>query len=149
MTPAILDTVDGTLRVLVVDDEESLRLLFRRHLERDGCEVVAEAGSVDGLVDLAVAHEPHVILLDLKLGADWGADAIGPLCRALPHTMVAILTSLDAEDEESATRRAGAFAYYEKTMLSDLTRFLHEDVETFRRALAGDDVLAPSALSRR
>lgn len=149
MTPAIVDTVEATLRVLVVDDEESLRLLFRRHLERDGCEVVAEAESADGLVELALAHDPDVVLLDLRLGPDCGADAIGPLSRALPRTMVAILTSLDAEDEEGATRRAGAFAYYEKTMLSELTAFLHEDVETFRRALAGEDVVAPSAVSRR
>lgn len=141
--------VDAALRVLIVDDEEPLRVLFRRRLERDGCEVVAEAGGIDGLVELATAHQPDVVLLDLRLGADHGADAIGPLTRALPRTMLAVLTSLDAEDAEDATRRAGAFAYYEKTMLADLTRFMREDIVTFRRALDGEDVLAPSAITRR
>lgn len=149
MTIASMGTVDTTLRVLIVDDEEPLRVLFRRHLEQHGCEVVAEAAGVDGLVELAAEHEPDVVLLDLRLGPDHGADAIGPLTRALPRTMLAVLTSLDAEDAEDASRRAGAFAYYEKTMLADLTRFLLEDIVTFRRALAGEDVLAPSAIARR
>jgi len=34
-------------------------------------------------------------------------------------------------------------------MLSSLTRYLEEDLSLFQRALAGEDVIAPSSLRRR
>lgn len=146
---ATVPTADDPIRVLLVDDEEPLRALFRRYLERGGCTIVGEAEGLDGLLELSVASDPHVVLLDLRLGPDDGATAIGPLCRALPTTMIAALSSLDAIEAEAGVRAAGAFAYYEKSSLDQLPTYLQEDLTTFRRALAGEDVIAPSAISRR
>jgi DNA-binding response OmpR family regulator len=142
-------TAVGTIDVLLVEDEPALRALIRRRLERERCSVVAEADSVAETLELASAHEPDVILLDLLLGGELGSDAVGPLTRLVPSTMIAILTSLPAEIEEPALRRAGAFVFYEKAMLVDLVDHLREDLHTFHRALNGEDVVAPSAIARR
>lgn len=56
------------VRVLVVDDDEALRLLCRVNLELEGFRV-AEAASVDQ-AEQALADRPDVVLLDVHLGGE-------------------------------------------------------------------------------
>jgi DNA-binding NarL/FixJ family response regulator len=141
---------EDVISVLVVDDEEALRTLIRRRLERTGWYlVVAEAATTTEAVTLTEHHQPDVVLLDLLLGQDNGADIIGELLRVAPMTLVAILTVLSAEDQEEAVKAAGAFVFYEKDLLADMPVHLREDLRTFQRALEGEDVVAPSAIARR
>lgn len=138
------------IRVLVVDDEAALRRLIRERLEADeACTVVAEAADTDTALRLAEDEQPDVVLLDLLLGPERGVDAIGALLRVAPEAMVAVLTVLGAEEEESPALAAGAFVFYEKTMLERLPDHLREDLALLRRALSGEEVMAPSALTRR
>lgn len=53
-------------RVLVIDDEASIRLLCRVNLEADGMEVVEAADGADGLL-LARDERPDAVLLDLMM----------------------------------------------------------------------------------
>ncbi|MEX0835683.1 MAG: response regulator, partial [Nitriliruptor sp.] len=106
-------------------------------------------GDGEGALEAIAEHTPDVVLLDLMLGPEWGVDLIAPVLARSPGTMVAILTALSAEREEDAALSAGAFVYYEKTMVVNLVEYLDRDHALFRRALDGDDVLAPSALQRR
>lgn len=138
------------ITVLVVDDEPDLRTLISRRLERTGdLAVIGEAGDAATAVELAAAQQPDVVLLDLLLGADRGDEAMGPLLRAAPAAMVAVLTVLPAEHEEEQLRAAGAFVYYEKTMLVDLAAYIRHDLATFQRALRDEPVIAPAAVTRR
>lgn len=138
------------ISILVVDDEDDLRTLIRRRLERAGWyTVIGEATTTRDAINLAEAHQPDVILLDLLLGSEHGVDAIGDLLRAAPRTMIAALTVLSAEDQEPTVKAAGAFVFYEKTMLVDLPGHLRDDLFRFHRAIAGEDVVAPSAITRR
>ena len=141
---------EDVISVLVVDDEEALRTLIRRRLERTGWYVVvAEATTTAETITLAEHHQPDVVLLDLLLGPDRGADIIGELLRVAPMTLVAILTVLSAEDQEEAVKTKGAFVFYEKALLADIPVHLREDLRTFHRALDGEEVVAPSAITRR
>lgn len=136
--------------VVVVDDDESLRTLIRHRLERTGeYTVVGEAVNTTDALALAEAQKPHVVLLDLLLGDEVGADIIGDLLRTAPQTMIAVLTALSAEEHEEIVRAAGAFVFYEKTTLTDLPADLREDLRTFRQALDGTEIVAPSAITRR
>jgi hypothetical protein len=63
--------------------------------------------------------------------------------------MVTALTARRPEQYEAAVRCAGAFAFYEKRNTARLADHLAEDRDLFERALAGEDVVAPSALVRR
>jgi CheY-like chemotaxis protein len=79
-------------RVLVVDDEAPLRLLYRVNLEVEGFEVVE---AVDGLSGLAAAREasPDIILLDVMMPRldGWGvADQLrdDPVTRDIPVVFV-------------------------------------------------------------
>jgi DNA-binding NarL/FixJ family response regulator len=136
--------------VVVVDDEPALLEIISIALGTAGpFDVVGRAR--DGREALAVIeeHQPDIVLLDLILGAERGVDLVSPLMRASPRTMIAALTALPAEAEEASTLRAGCFVFYEKGMLTSLPGYLQTDLELFRRALRGEDVVAPSALVRR
>jgi hypothetical protein len=63
--------------------------------------------------------------------------------------MVAVLTAMAAEEQESRSLAAGAFVFYEKATIAQLPEMIAEDHASFERALAGEDVMAPSALVRR
>jgi DNA-binding NarL/FixJ family response regulator len=136
--------------VVVVDDEPALLEIISITLGTAGpFEVVGRAKDGSEALALAEEHQPDVILLDLILGSERGVDLIAPLMRATPRSMIAALTALPAEAEEASTLRAGSFVFYEKGMLTSLPTYLQTDLALFRRALEGEDIVAPSALVRR
>jgi DNA-binding NarL/FixJ family response regulator len=146
--PARSEPLEAT--VVVVDDEPALLEIISITLGTAGpFEVVGRAKDGTEALALAEEHQPDVVLLDLILGAERGVDLVAPLMRTSPRSMIAALTALPAEAEEATTLRAGAFVFYEKGMLTSLPDYLRTDLTIFRRALEGEDVVAPSALVRR
>ena len=74
-------------RVLVADDTESIRLLFRRLLTADGHDVVLAEDGAQAL-DAVRRHHPDVILLDVAMPAIDGLE----VCRRLKADPVTRLT---------------------------------------------------------
>jgi DNA-binding NarL/FixJ family response regulator len=105
------------VRVFHCDDSAAYRALIRAELEGDAeIEVVGGASSVPGAVGELAEARPDVVLLDLL---DTTGDAVGALERAAPSVRVVVLSGHPREYGES--RRAGAFAYVEKSApLSEL-----------------------------
>jgi two-component system KDP operon response regulator KdpE len=64
--------------VLVVDDDESLRMLCRINLELDGYRVL-EAGSIEAAREVLAGGEVDAILLDLHLGDGDGRELLASL----------------------------------------------------------------------
>ena len=145
------DARSEPLKVLVVDDEDEVRTLVRLTLHRSGlATVVAESDGSPADVALGCQALPDVVLLDQNLDGVRGTDLIGDISRNAPNAMVAMLTALDARSEEAAALSAGAFVFYEKSVIATgLVESLLEDHRLFQSALAGREVYAPSALSRR
>lgn len=137
--------------VVVVDDDEDLRLVMRRNLDRaPEFRLVADANDGRTAEELVVEHQPDVVLVDLGLPDLPGDRLIPRLMVAAPRTMVAVLSGRPAEDREPSSRAVGAFAFYEKSMIGNgLFEYLAEDRQLFDRALVGEEVVAPSAISRR
>ena len=137
-------------RLVVVDDDRTIRDVVSLTLRSTGqIDVVGLAADGTEAMRVVGEEQPDVVLLDLMLGTERGTDLIVPLLRSAPRTMIAMMTSVPAELEELNSLRAGAFVYYEKTMLSALARFIADDLSLFKRALGGEDVVAPSSLRRR
>jgi DNA-binding response OmpR family regulator len=81
-------------RVLIVEDDESLRRIVSRHLRALGY-VVDEASSVEGAVKaLAGGLRPSVVILDLNLPGDTGWDLLrGPSLAAAGSPPVVITSA--------------------------------------------------------
>jgi CheY-like chemotaxis protein len=80
-------------RVLIVDDDVSVTDTFSRTLRLEGYEVWAALSADEGL-SLAHAHQPHVIILDLRMPLTSGLQFLRAI-RAIPsltNIPVAIVT---------------------------------------------------------
>jgi DNA-binding NtrC family response regulator len=75
--------------VLVVDDDQSLRLLCRINLELDGFEVT-EARSLDAA--RAALDGVDAVLLDVHVGSENGIDLLDEVKRDRPGLPVVLLT---------------------------------------------------------
>lgn len=139
------------IRLLIIDDDEHVRRVTRLILEKNQVAiVVAEADGTRESIAAACQEQPDVILLDQDLGHVRGTDLIADILRRSPRTMIVMLTSAEAAHLERRALSAGAFAFYEKAWIpTHLGEYLVSDYELFCRALDGEDVAAPLALTRR
>jgi type II secretory ATPase GspE/PulE/Tfp pilus assembly ATPase PilB-like protein/CheY-like chemotaxis protein len=95
--------------VLLVDDEDSLRMVMKDLLERDGWTVREAADGVQAL-DAVDRHAPDIILLDLNLPGLDGYSVLEKL-RSRPGTRdvpIIVLTAKGDEDNEVRVLEAGA-----------------------------------------
>ena len=101
------------LSVLVVDDQELVRMGVRLILERAGFVVVGEAG--DGVDAVTAVRElrPDVVLMDIRMPRLDGVEATRRIMGGLgPLPKVLVLTTFDLDEYVYAALAAGAGAYY-------------------------------------
>ncbi len=67
-------------RILVVEDNEKNMKLFRDVLQASGYETL-EATTGEGAIELAVANEPTLVLMDVQLPGIDGIEALAELRR--------------------------------------------------------------------
>ena len=104
---------DSRERVLVVDDDPSLRRMLERTLVAEGFEVTAVADGPAALVE-AERAAPDVIVLDVAMpGLDGLAVARRLRAKGLP-TPILMLTARDAVPDRVAGLEAGADDYLVK-----------------------------------
>ena len=102
-------------RVLVVDDQSSMRDLLQWTFEGDPrFRLVGEASGGREAVALARHFQPDLVLLDLAMPGIGGLEAL-PLIRAVaPETCVVVLSGLDPAEFAEKARQAGAAGYLSK-----------------------------------
>lgn len=104
------------IRILLADDEPLTRAGIRAVLAADpGFEVVAEAGNGREAVELAAAHRPDVVLLDIVMPVLDGLAAAAEITRILPGTGVLMLTTFSADEHIAAALGGGARGFLLKT----------------------------------
>jgi DNA-binding NarL/FixJ family response regulator len=111
MAHASIDTAPATaLRVVVVDDSQTLRTRVRLALERAGLTVVGEAADGAEALTQAAARRPDVVLMDLRMPRMDGIQATRILRRQQPDTPVVLWTGDDDAQLASAIGESGAHA---------------------------------------
>jgi two-component system, NtrC family, sensor kinase len=78
-------------RVLVVDDEESIRNMMRMNLELDGYEVLTARDGADALEQFE-QKPPEVVLLDVRMPGMDGIEVLGRMKALNPEVEVIIIT---------------------------------------------------------
>ena len=105
----------GPTRVLIADDEplfiETVQALLA-HDER--VEVVATATNGQDAVDLAVALEPDVTLMDISMPMLDGIEATRRIRERLPAACVLVLTGSSISADVDRARQAGVTAFLTK-----------------------------------
>ncbi len=131
------------IRVLLVDDQAMLRVGFRMILEAEpDIEVVGEAGSGSTGLSMAVALDPDVVLMDVRMSDMDGIAATEAIVASAVSSRILILTTFDIDEYVFAGLKAGASGFLLKDAPpTDL-------LAAIRTVAAGDAVIAPSATRR-
>lgn len=102
------------IRILIADDHPIVRQGLRTFLDiQPGLSVVAEARDGDEALALIAAHEPDVVLLDLKMPGSDGLTVLSRLARSDHTAKVVVLTSVTEASRvgEAVASGAAGFLY--------------------------------------
>ena len=122
-------------RVLVVDDEENIRLVLKTLLRKQGYEVeVAESG--EAALALVDTFGPDVVLTDVRMPRMGGLDLLATLkAKQYPATVI-VMSAYGNIDLALEAMKAGAYDYVSKPFKPDeivLALRKAEERETLRR----------------
>jgi response regulator NasT len=100
-----------SVRILVAEDEAIIRMDLIEMLQAAGYEVVAAATNGQEAMDLAVAHQPDLAILDVKMPVLDGITAAAKIIEIAP---VLMLTAFSQRELVERARDAGVMAYVVK-----------------------------------
>ena len=130
------------MRVLIADDHlfyrEGLRVMLGAVPE---IQLVGEAATGDEAIERALALQPDVVLMDLKMPGASGIEATRRIVRESPRIGVLVLTMFD-DDSVFAAMRAGARGY----LLKDAR--LEDVVRAIDAVGRGEAIFSPSVAGR-
>ena len=108
-------------RVLIVDDEESVRLLLGRTVEAWPNVEITLAGTCEEALHLAASHAYDVILLDLLMPGVGGIEVLKTIRGAALNreTPVIIVSAMADEDTKNVCRSLGISDYVVKPIVRE------------------------------
>src|SRR4051794_31275089 len=104
-------------RLMIVDDHEVVRMGLRAALEVEpDFSVVAEASNGQDAIEKARAHQPDIVLMDVRMDGMDGIQACREIRSERPEARVLMLTSYAEEETVVAALLAGAAGYVLKNV---------------------------------
>jgi two-component system response regulator (stage 0 sporulation protein F) len=89
-------------KILLVDDEESIHLLYREELEEEGYEVHSALSGEEALEKLKIIH-PDLIILDINMPGMNGIDALRRIKEINPHMKVILASAYQEFKQDLAS----------------------------------------------
>ncbi len=139
-------TVATPARVLIADDEESIRFVLREALEEDGCEVI-DVDNGDAAFDALAAGEFQIAFIDIRMPGLTGLELLDRLRAMGSQTAVVIITAQNTFENAVEAMRRGAFEYLVKPFrIADVKALagkalracrLRDEVRALRREVSG------------
>ena len=116
-------------RIMLVEDDKSLREIYGVRLLAEGYEIIS-AGDGEEAFAMAVKEHPDLILSDVMMPKISGFDMLDIL-RATPETKeikVIMMTALSSEDQRARGEALGANRYLVKSQvgIEDVVRTVHD-----------------------
>jgi CheY-like chemotaxis protein len=116
-------------KIMVVEDDQSLREIYSIRLTAEGYEVVS-AGDGEEALAIAVKERPDLVLSDVMMPKISGFDMLDIL-RSTPETKdikVIMMTALSSDDQRKRGENLGADKYLVKSQvgIEDVIAAVHE-----------------------
>ena len=105
-------------RILIVDDEPSIRMVLRAHLTRSGYEVTAAENGAEA-IDLLRNEDFHLVVSDLKMPVVDGMEVLAHCKTEYPGLPVILITAHGTVDSAVEAIKNGAQDYVTKPFDSD------------------------------
>jgi DNA-binding NarL/FixJ family response regulator len=131
------------IRVLLVDDQELVRVGLRRILHPDeGFEVVEECGDGGDVIAAVEVCRPDVVVMDIRMKEVDGVEATRRLRERADSPPVLVLTTFDDDELLSGALRAGAAGFQLKDAPAE------DILRAAREVATGGAWLDPAVTSR-
>lgn len=113
-----MTTNNGTMRILVADDNEIIRSGMCSLLQsREGWTICAEAENGTEAIQKAIALKPDVILLDVSMPQINGFEAARYIHQRMPSSKILVVTEHDAKTLEKLSPQPGVCGYVMKSRI--------------------------------
>ncbi len=100
-------------KILIIDDDTSLRRVLEYNLQEEGYDVQAAASGEEGLY-LFGKTPPDLVITDMKMSGMDGLMVLKSIKERSPETLVIIITAFGTVDVAVEAMKAGAFDYITK-----------------------------------
>lgn len=119
------------IRVLVADDDPSIRKLLERLIAREqDFELVATATSADETIEAARNYRPDIVLMDVRMPSGGGPRAAREIRRLAPDIRIVAFSGYDDRDSVMQMVEAGASGYVVKgASLVEVSEALRQSME--------------------
>ncbi len=116
-------------RVIVLEDDESLRLVISKALSRAGFEVRATA-SPETAINRMARLEADALVADVLLGRENFLDRLSEVRQLRPDAPVIVISAQTTVATALSANKAGAYEYLPKPFdINELTNLLHRALE--------------------
>ncbi len=105
-------------KILVIDDDTSLRRVLEYNLQEEGYEVQAASSGEEGLYLFGQA-QPDLVITDMKMPGMDGLMVLKSVKERSPETLVIIITAFGTVDVAVEAMKAGAYDYITKPFNRD------------------------------
>jgi DNA-binding response OmpR family regulator len=95
--------------ILVVDDEDSIRALYRTELEEEGYQVACAADGATALKILKGEPPVHLVVLDIKLKGESGLQVLQEITRSHREIPVILSTAYGSFKDDFSSWLADAY----------------------------------------
>jgi DNA-binding NarL/FixJ family response regulator len=124
------------LRILIVDDMDSMRCLIRQYFNRfEEITLVGEAVNGDEALALAERYSPDVILLDICLHGESGVEVARRIKSVVPDVHIYLFSAFEVEEFGNALDISPTDGFIQKSNLkSELKDMIRKESIFFNRA---------------
>ena len=128
-------------RILIVDDDQAIRMVLTEALEREGHQVAAAANLAEQSAKLD-SFDPDVLITDVILPDGNGLDIVPQILAKRPNLPIIVLSAQNTLSTAVRATEQGAFEYLPKPFdLDELCRAVNDGLR--RRAIVRPDALDP------
>lgn len=127
-------------KILVVDDERSMREFLEILLRKAGHEV-STAANLQGALERTAEGDLDLVLSDLRLGTESGIALLEAVKAGSPGTEVVILTAFATTENAIQAMKLGAYDYLQKPFKVDELKMVLEKALEHRALVAENRVL--------
>ncbi|NPA15597.1 MAG: response regulator [Deferribacteres bacterium] len=96
-------------KILIVDDEDSIRFLYRQELEDEGYEVVEAASGEEALRVLEENPDIDLVVLDIKMKAMSGLEALQHIVKNKRNLPVILCTAYSSYQDDFSSWLADSY----------------------------------------
>jgi len=139
-------TNNSKLSILVVDDEENIRMVLRQSLEKEGYHI-STANSAEEALNTLQRSFFHVVITDIKMGEMNGVDLLLQIKEINSLMQIYMMTSHSTLPNVIQCMQGGAYDFFEKPLkIEDILISLRE---ASRRAIRWSSLYNRHSLSSK